>query len=204
MTSKLYFYYSTMNAGKSTVLLQTNYNYIERGMETLILSPAIDNRSGDKKVTSRIGLQADAVAFDANDDLYELVKESLLDKFINCVFVDEAQFLACDQAKQLSNVVDMLNIPVRCYGLRTDFRGNLFSGSQQLLAWADELTEIKTICHCGRKANMVLRIDDLGNVVKMGDQIQIGGNDSYVPVCRLHFKEDRISELDKLKFVCES
>jgi len=204
MTSKLYFYYSTMNAGKSTVLLQTNYNYKERGMETLILSPAIDSRSGDKKVTSRIGLQADAVAFDFNDNLCELIKASLLDKSINCVFVDEAQFLACDQVKQLSNVVDMLKIPVRCYGLRTDFRGNLFSGSQQLLAWADELTEIKTICHCGRKANMVLRIDDLGNVVKMGEQIQIGGNDSYVPVCRLHFKEDRISELDKLKFVYES
>lgn len=186
--AKLYFYYSTMNAGKSTMLLQASYNYRERGMQTALLAPAFDDRGGEKTVSSRIGLQAAAVPFDATDNLLELIRDLLKKQSIDCVFVDEAQFLESQQVKQLSDVADELGIPVLCYGLRTDFQGKLFTGSQQLLAWADDLTEIKTICHCGQKANMVLRIDEDGKVVRHGAQIKIVGNDQYLSVCRRHLK----------------
>jgi thymidine kinase len=189
--AKLYFYYSSMNAGKSTVLLQSSYNYRERGMHTLMLVPAVDNRAGVGRIQSRIGLSADASAFTAADNLLERVRAEHVARPLACVLVDEAQFLSREQARQLSDVVDALDIPVLCYGLRTDFQGNLFAGSAALLAWADTLTEIKTICHCGRKATMVLRVDAAGKVVREGAQIEIGGNDRYVSVCRRHFKEGR-------------
>lgn len=186
--AKLYFYYSTMNAGKSTVLLQSSYNYKERGMNTLILLPEIDTRFGAGKVTSRIGLEAEATLFSTADNLETVVRTQIEQKEIHCVLVDEAQFLTRKQVIQLSNVTDELDIPVLAYGLRVDFQGNLFEGSLQLLAWADSMTEIKTICHCGRKATMVLRIDGEGRVIKDGNQVQIGGNERYTSVCRAHFK----------------
>lgn len=187
--AKLYFYYSTMNAGKSTILLQSSYNYRERGMRALLFSPEFDDRFGSGKVSSRIGLQADSIAFNANTNLYRAVEKEHQSSKVHCVLVDEAQFLAKQQVRQLGDICDSLLIPVLAYGLRTDFQGNLFEGSQYLLAWADSLTEIKTICHCGRKATMVLRVDDRGVPVRDGAQIQIGGNDRYVTVCRRHFKE---------------
>jgi thymidine kinase len=187
--AKLYFYYSAMNAGKSTILLQSSYNYRERGMNTLILSPEIDVRFNAGKVTSRIGLEADAVTFTTSDNLLLKVQQRHEQDHLHCVLVDEAQFLTRSQVRQLSDVCDTLDVPVLAYGLRTDFQGNLFEGSQQLLAWADSLTEIKTICHCGRKANMVLRIDSEGRAIKDGRQVQIGGNERYLSVCRKHFKE---------------
>ena len=180
-----------MNAGKSTQLLQSSYNYRERGMNTLILTPTVDTRFGFGRVSSRIGLNADAVAFDPREDLYALVDRETLDKPLACVLVDEAQFLAKAQVEQLARVTDVLGIPVLCYGLRTDFQGNLFEGSLWLLAWADKLSEIKTICHCGRKATMVLRIGGDGKPVREGAQIAIGGNDLYVSVCRRHFREGK-------------
>jgi len=194
--AKLYFYYSTMNAGKSTMMLQASYNYQERGMQTLLLAPDIDNRDGENIVSSRIGLTAPATSFHTADNLYSLIQSIGSAQTIDCIFIDEAQFLEKQQVKQLSDVTDELDIPVLCYGLRTDFQGNLFTGSEQLLAWADELTEIKTICHCGRKANMVLRIDADGNVIKQGAQIKIGGNDHYISVCRKCFKNGMISRRD--------
>ena len=190
--AKLYFYYSTMNAGKSTMMLQASYNYQERGMQTLLLAPDIDNRDGDNIISSRIGLSASAISFHTADNLYSLILSIGRKQTVDCIFIDEAQFLEKQQVKQLSDVTDELDIPVLCYGLRTDFQGNLFTGSEQLLAWADELTEIKTICHCGRKANMVLRIDADGNVIKQGAQIKIGGNDDYISVCRKCFKSGMI------------
>ena len=190
--AKLYFYYSTMNAGKSTMMLQASYNYQERGMQTLLLAPDIDNRDGDNIISSRIVLSAPAISFHAADNLYSLILSIGRKQTVDCIFIDEAQFLEKQQVKQLSDVTDELDIPVLCYGLRTDFQGNLFTGSEQLLAWADELTEIKTICHCGRKANMVLRIDADGNVIKQGAQIKIGGNDDYISVCRKCFKSGMI------------
>jgi thymidine kinase len=187
--AKLYFYYSTMNAGKSTILLQSSYNYRERGMNTLILQPEIDTRFGVGTVASRIGIQAVAKTFQFNDNLLQLVQHQLQNAPLHCVLVDEAQFLTAPQVKQLSDVCDVLNIPVLAYGLRTDFQGNLFEGSQQLLAWADTMVEVKTICHCGRKATMVLRIGADGQAVREGNQVQIGGNDRYTSVCRQHFKQ---------------
>lgn len=186
--AKLYFYYSTMNAGKSTTLLQSSYNYQERGMNTLILLPEIDTRFGKGKVSSRIGIQAEATTFTTADNLQSLIKAHLDEQPLHCVLVDEAQFLTKQQVKQLSNVADDFGVPVLAYGLRVDFQGNLFEGSQQLLAWADTMTEIKTICHCGRKATMVLRLDSKGRVIKDGNQVQIGGNERYTAVCRKHFK----------------
>ncbi len=187
--AKLYFYYSTMNAGKSTILLQSSYNYRERGMNTLVLAPEIDNRKGFGKVSSRIGIDADAEIFNTADNLFVIAEHENQRSPVHCVLVDEAQFLTKKQVRQLSDVCDTMNIPVLAYGLRTDFQGNLFDGSDALLAWADSLVEIKTICHCGSKATMVLRIDDSGRVVKEGNQVQIGGNERYLPVCRRHFKE---------------
>ncbi|MEM6776868.1 MAG: thymidine kinase [Planctomycetota bacterium] len=194
--SKLYFYYSTMNAGKSTILLQSSYNYRERGMNTLILSPEIDTRAGSGRVASRIGLESDAVLFHTAENLDSLVRRHFVQRPLHCVLVDEAQFLTRLQVRQLSDICDQDNIPVLAYGLRTDFQGNLFEGSAALLAWADTLTEVKTICHCGRKATMVLRTDAKGQVVKDGNQVQIGGNERYVTVCRQHFKEGLAQRTD--------
>ena len=185
--AKLYFYYSSMNAGKSTALLQSSYNYQERGMNTLVLAPQLDDRYEVGKVTSRIGLQTDATSFAQTDDLYKIVDESNKSKKLSCVLIDEAQFLTKEQVFQLGKVTDMLNIPVLTYGIRTDFQGEPFEGSKYLLAWSDNLKELKAICHCGRKATMVLRHDANDQVVKKGEQVEIGGNDKYVSVCRKHF-----------------
>jgi len=188
--AKLYFYYSAMNAGKTTTLLQSAYNYHERGMRTLILTPALDNRFGEGVVASRIGLKANARRFAGDEDLFALVEADIAARGpLHCVFVDEAQFLGKAQVWQISDVVDRLHIPVLAYGLRTDFRGELFEGSRHLLAWADELQEIKTICHTGRKATMVVRVDGHGRAVTDGPQVEIGGNDRYVSVSRAEFKK---------------
>lgn len=186
--AKLYFYYSTMNAGKSTTLLQSSFNYRERGMHTLLLTAAFDDRFEAGKVSSRIGLSQIADLFHSEDDLFAHVKAKHEQKQIDCVLVDESQFLSETQVWQLSEVCDELNIPVLCYGIRTDFQGQLFPGSKALLAWADVLDELKTICYCGKKANMVVRIDAHGHTVKEGSQVEIGGNDRYVSLCRRHFK----------------
>ncbi|MFW3388010.1 UNVERIFIED_CONTAM: thymidine kinase [Kocuria sp. CPCC 205274] len=182
--AQLYFYYSAMNAGKSTSLLQSSFNYKERGMKTVVYTAELDNRYGVGKVTSRVGLSEDATLFNKSTNLYEEVKSNP----VNCVLIDEAQFLSKEQVHQLAKIADDLNIPVLCYGLRTDFQGELFEGSKYLLSWADKLVELKTICHCGRKASMVLRVNN-GKPIYDGEQIQIGGNDSYVSVCRKHYFE---------------
>ena len=188
--AKLYFYYSAMNAGKTTTLLQSAHNYRERGMRTLILTPQLDDRHGRGVVASRIGLKARGRVFSRNEDLFDLVREDIAaNGALHCVLVDEAQFLNKSQAWQLSDVVDKLRIPVLAYGLRTDFRGEPFEGSQYLLAWADELAEIKTICHSGKKATMVVRVDDHGRAVTEGPQVEIGGNERYVSVSRAEFKK---------------
>jgi thymidine kinase len=188
--AKLYFYYSSMNAGKSTALLQSSYNYRERGMNTLILAPNLDDRYGIGKVTSRIGLESQATTFNTDDDLLELVTARHREKPLNCVLIDEAQFLAKEQVFQLGEVTDEFNLPVLAYGIRTDFQGEPFPGSKYLLAWADNLIELKAICFCGRKATMVIRLDQDGNAITQGSQVEIGGNDRYVSMCRKHFKEN--------------
>jgi len=187
--AKLYFHYSTMNAGKSTLLLQASYNYRERGMRTLHFIAALDNRAGVGKIGSRIGLEAEATPFTTDDDLYAQVLALLDGGDIACVFVDEAQFLSEDQVWQLARIADRLSIPVMAYGLRTDFQGQLFPGSKTLLAIADHLREVRTICHCGRKATMVVRTDGDGQVLREGVQIVVGGNDRYNSYCRLHWEE---------------
>ena len=187
--AKLYFYYSSMNAGKSTALLQSSYNYRERGMRTVVLAPDLDNRYGGGKVTSRIGIEADAITFKENDNLLTIVEAACDPDPVHCVLIDEAQFLTKEQVFQLGEVTDKLDIPVLAYGLRTDFRGEPFEGSKYLLAWSDNLKELKAICHCGSKATMVVRYDENGKAVKRGSQIEIGGNDRYVSMCRKHFKE---------------
>lgn len=178
-----------MNAGKSTALLQSSYNYIERGMCTLVLAPDLDNRYGAGKVTSRIGIETEATTFKPDDNLLDVVSASHSQEALSCVLIDEAQFLTKEQVFQLSEVTDKLNVPVLAYGLRTDFRGEPFPGSKYLLAWSDNLKEIKAICHCGSKATMVVRFDEHGNAIREGSQIEIGGNDRYVSMCRRHFKE---------------
>lgn len=187
--AKLYFYYSSMNAGKSTALLQSSYNYRERGMHTIILSPEMDNRYGEGKVTSRIGLQADSIDFKESDDLLDLVNRMDAEQKIHCVLVDEAQFLTRQQVYDLGEIADGMDIPVLAYGLRTDFKGEPFEGSKYLLAWADNLKELKAICHCGAKATMVIRLDEQGKAIREGTQVEIGGNDRYLSMCRRHFKE---------------
>ena len=187
--AKLYFYYSSMNAGKSTALLQSSYNYRERGMNTLVLAPDFDDRFSVGKVTSRIGIEADASTFGKDDDLFALIERRQADESLHCVLIDEAQFLTKDQVFQLGDVTDILDIPVLAYGLRTDFQGEPFEGSKYLLAWSDNLKELKAICDCGRKATMVLRIDGDGKAVTGGAQVEIGGNDRYVSMCRKHFRE---------------
>ncbi len=186
--AKLYFYYSTMNAGKSTALLQASHNYQERGMRTLLYTAHIDTRDGGR-IHSRIGIEREARHFHAQLDLRKDILSELNVGPLACVLVDEAQFLTPAQVKQLGAVVDELNVPVLCYGLRTDFRGEMFPGSAQLLAWADNLVELKTICHCGRKAIMVVRVKADGTAEREGAQIEIGGNERYVSLCRKHFSQ---------------
>ena len=187
--AKLYFYYSAMNAGKTTLLLQSAHNYHERGMRTRIYTPRLDDRYGVGKVRSRIGLEATGHVFGRDDDLLARVHADIAEHGpLHCVLVDEAQFLTRSQVWQITEIVDQLNIPVLAYGLRTDFQGELFPGSQYLLAWADSISEIKTICHTGRKATMVVRVDDSGRAVTTGAQIEIGGNERYVSVSRAEYK----------------
>ena len=187
--AKLYFYYSAMNAGKTTMLLQSAHNYHERGMRTLILTPRLDDRYGVGVVQSRIGLKSNALVFNTTDDLQALVRANIQELGpISCLLVDEAQFLKKAQVWQLTDVVDKLDVPVLAYGLRTDFRGELFEGSQYLLAWCDSMVELKTICHTGRKATMVVRVDDAGHALTEGAQVEIGGNERYVSVSRAEFK----------------
>ncbi|ERK18085.1 MAG: thymidine kinase [Pantoea sp.] len=187
--AQLYFYYSAMNAGKSTALLQSSYNYQERGMRTLVYTAEIDDRFGAGKVSSRIGLSSPACLYNAETQLDVEIAAEHARQPLHCVLVDESQFLTREQVRALSDVVDNMDIPVLCYGLRTDFRGELFVGSQYLLAWADKLVELKTICHCGRKASMVLRLDASGKPFSEGEQVVIGGNERYISVCRKHYKQ---------------
>lgn len=188
--AKLYFYYSAMNAGKTTTLLQSAHNYHERGMRTLILTPRLDNRAGEGLVASRIGLKARGTVFGPDDDLLAIARADIAARGdLHCVLADEAQFLSKRQVWQLTEIVDRLDVPVLAYGLRTDFRGELFEGSQYLLAWADNLVEIKTICHTGRKATMVVRVDEQGRAITDGPQVEIGGNERYVSVSRGEFKK---------------
>lgn len=185
--AQLYFYYSTMNAGKSTSLLQSAYNYKERGLNSVIYTAAIDDRDEVGKVSSRIGLSQPAKTYQSDTNLFnELETANALEK-IDCLLIDESQFLTKEQVRQLADIVDKLKIPVLCYGIRTDFRGELFEGSQYLLAWADKLFELKTICYCGKKANMVVRYNETMDVAREGQQIEIGGNDRYMSLCRKHF-----------------
>lgn len=187
--ASLYFRYSAMNAGKSTLLLQAAHNYAERGMDVLLLSPAIDDRHGVGKISSRIGLAREALAIKPEDDLFDMIELIHQERPMACVFIDESQFVSKEQAWQLSDVVDKLGVPVICYGLRTDAFGNLFEGSSVLLGVADHIEEVKTICHCGKKATMVVRLDEQGRVVKDGSQVEIGDNDRYISMCRKHYKE---------------
>ena len=186
--AKLYFHYSTMNAGKSTLLLQASHNYVERGMQTYLLTANFDDRAGTGRIGSRIGIGADADTFASKTDLFSKIQERLNTGPCACVFIDEAQFLSAEQVWQLARAVDDLKVPVMCYGLRVDFQGKLFPGSAALLALADEMREIRTICHCGKKATMVVRQDEDGNVLKDGAQVQVGGNETYVSLCRVHWR----------------
>ena len=187
--AKLYFHYATMNAGKSTMLLQASYNYRERGMRTAIFIAALDDRAGKGRVSSRIGLSSDAIPFGTSDDLFSTIEAMHGEEPIACVFIDEAQFLSAEQVWQLARVSDRIGIPVMAYGLRTDFQGKLFPGSLELLAIADELREVRTICFCGRKATMVVRLDADGNLVREGAQVDVGGNEKYVSLCRRHWED---------------
>lgn len=187
--AKLYFYYASMNAGKSTNLLQADFNYRERGMATMLFTAGIDERFAAGTITSRIGLDAAATPFDATTDIAAYVADRHAREALSCVLVDEAQFLSADQVDQLAHVADVVGIPVLAYGLRTDFLGALFPGSARLLALADALVEIKSVCTCGRKATMNLRVDAAGKAVAQGRQTEIGGNDLYIALCRRHFTE---------------
>lgn len=187
--AKLYFHYSTMNAGKSTLLLQAAHNYQERGMQTYLLTSKVDDRAGNAQIASRIGIGQPADTFTLQDDLFLKIASRLEQGPVACVFVDEAQFLSRSQVWQLARAVDDLGVPVMCYGLRVDFQGNLFPGSAALLALADEMREVRTICHCGKKATMVVRLDKDGRAMTTGEQVQIGGNETYVSLCRRHWRE---------------
>ena len=189
--AKLYFYYSSMNAGKSTTLLQADFNYRERGMETMLWTASLDDRYGQGYVTSRIGLKADADKFDPETDLWASITAEHSTRPLACVLIDEAQFLSPEQVMQLARVTDEAGVPVLCYGLRTDFAAELFPGSAALLGLADNLVELKAVCHCGRKSTMNLRVDAQGRAVIDGAQTEIGGNDRYVAMCRKHFMEAR-------------
>jgi len=191
--AKLYFNYSSMNAGKSTALLQANHNYLERGMKTKMFTFSGDNRYEENRIVSRIGISADALPFSEDTDLFQNLIEDKDQREIKCVLIDEAQFLTKKQVVQLGRIVDELDTAVLAFGIRTDFQGELFEGSKYLLAWADNLKEIKTVCWCGRKATMVVRLDKKGNIVSQGEQLEIGGNEKYVPLCRAHFNKKKLS-----------
>ena len=193
--AKLYFYYASMNAGKSTNLLQADFNYRERGMRTMLFTAAIDDRYAAGTITSRIGLAAPATPFEGHTDLLACIEREHGQERLHCVLLDEAQFLTAAQVRQLANVCDRIGIPVLAYGLRTDFSGELFPGSARLLAVADALVEIKSVCLCGRKATMNARVDANGRAVREGAQTEIGGNDRYVALCRRHFDEARAGTL---------
>lgn len=188
--AKLYFHYSTMNAGKSTLLLQASHNYRERGMATYLLTARLDDRAGAGRIASRIGIGEVADTYDAATDLFATIEARLKAGQVDCVFLDEAQFLTREQVWQLARAVDDLGVPVMCYGLRVDFRGELFPGSAALLALADEMREVRTICHCGKKATMVVRRGADGKALRDGAQVQIGGNETYVSLCRRHWREE--------------
>ena len=190
--AKLYFNYSSMNAGKSTALLQADHNYRERGMTTILFTSSKDERYGKNEIVSRIGIKAPATYFFENTNIFEEVLQESKKNHTNCVLIDEAQFLSKDQVFQLGRIVDELNIPVLTFGIRTDFKGELFEGSQYLLAWSDNIKEIKTVCHCGGKATMVVRINSNGAIVSEGSQIEVGGNESYIPLCRKHFNSKEL------------
>jgi thymidine kinase len=194
--AKVYFYYAAMNAGKSTYLLQANHNYLERGMRTLLFTTAIDDRAGADAIVSRIGIRTDARTFTPEDDFLAIVEKNHHEERLDCVLLDEAQFLTKDQVFQLGRIADELKIPVLAFGLRTDFRGELFEGSQYLLAWADDIKEIKTICHCGKKATMVARIDADGHPTLEGAQVEIGGNERYVSLCRNCYRSGSVGAND--------
>jgi len=197
--AKLYFYYAAMNAGKSTTLLQADYNYRERGMETMLWTAGFDDRSGSGTIGSRIALSAPAATYGDDTDLFVAVGEEVKQRKLDCLLVDEAQFLTRDHVLQLCRIADEIGIPVLCYGLRTDFRGELFPGSAALFALADALIELKAVCECGRKAMMNLRVDGEGHAVAAGAQTEIGGNDRYIALCRRHFFERlRESEASQL------
>ena len=190
--AKLYFNYSSMNAGKSTALLQANHNYLERGMKTKMFTFSGDNRYEENRIVSRIGISADALPFSEDTDLFQSLIEDKNQREIKCVLIDEAQFLTKKQVAQLGKIADELDTAVLAFGIRTDFQGELFEGSKYLLAWADNLKEIKTVCWCGRKATMVVRLDEEGNIVSQGEQLEIGGNEKYVPLCRAHFNKKKL------------
>ena len=190
--AKLYFNYSSMNAGKSTALLQADHNYRERGMSTILFTSSKDERYGKNEIVSRIGIKAPATYFFENTNIFEEVLEESKKNQTNCVLIDEAQFLSKDQVFQLGRIVDELSIPVLTFGIRTDFKGELFEGSQYLLAWSDNIKEIKTVCHCGGKATMVVRINSNGAIISEGSQIEVGGNESYIPLCRKHFNSKEL------------
>ncbi|WP_102224250.1 thymidine kinase [Acidimangrovimonas sediminis] len=187
--AKLYFHYSTMNAGKSTLLLQASYNYRERGMQTYLVTARLDNRAGTRTIASRIGISEEADVFEPGEDVFVKIESRLAASAVDCIFFDESQFLSPEQVWQLARAVDDLGVPIMCYGLRVDFQGELFPGSATLLALADEMREVRTICHCGKKATMVARLDAKGQVVREGAQVQVGGNESYVALCRRHGRE---------------
>ena len=200
--AKLYFYYAAMNAGKSTTLLQADFNYRERGMQTMLWTAALDDRSGEQRIGSRIGLSIQARGYTPECDLLEAVRDELGRRRVDCLLIDEAQFLTRAHVLQLARIADELDIPALCYGLRTDFQGDLFDGSAALLAIADKLVELKAICECGRKATMNLRVDSEGHAVAAGAQVEIGGNDRYVALCRRHFFERlREAEARQVHFV---
>jgi len=190
--AKLYFNYSSMNAGKSTALLQANHNYLERGMKTKMFTFSGDNRYEENRIVSRIGISADALPFSEDTDLFKSLIEDKDQREIKCVLIDEAQFLTKKQVAQLGKIADDLDTAVLAFGIRTDFQGELFEGSKYLLAWADNLKEIKTVCWCGRKATMVVRLDKEGKIVSQGEQLEIGGNEKYVPLCRAHFNKKKL------------
>ena len=187
--AKLFFHYSTMNAGKSTALLQAAHNYREGGMSVFLLTAAVDDRAGAGRIASRIGISEPAATFSPGEDLFAKVAARAELEDVACDFVDEAQFLQRDQVWALARVTDDLKVPVMCYGLRVDFRGELFPGSAALLAWADELREVRTVCSCGKRATMVARLDENGRAAKSGDQVVIGGTGLYVSLCRRHWRE---------------
>ncbi|MFT6452765.1 MAG: thymidine kinase [Halocynthiibacter sp.] len=195
--AKLYFHYSTMNAGKSTLLLQASHNYRERGMETYLLTAQFDNRAGEGRIASRIGIDQASDTFSPGENLFTKIENRLLEGPVACIFIDESQFLEAEQVWQLARAVDDLRVPIMCYGLRVDFQGALFPGSAALLALADEMREARTICHCGKKATMVIRTNENGDVLTQGDQVQIGGNERYVSLCRRHWREAMGEEVPK-------